>query len=544
MSGTQNQTARLPVRKEPTVAHNTNTTGSSSKATGQGTSAATSKTRTAGGFEVGDLARVAPEDLLLDRNIREASADEDLVASVKDLGVLEPITAALTAEGQLRVRHGHRRTHAAIRAKATTVPVYIASADHDPEDQAAEAHRVIAQRDENTHRTGLTTAEEVGAVAQLAAFGLSPAQIAKQARIRRGDVDAAITVSGSALASKATARYDHLTLDQAEAVAEFEDDTEAVKALVVASAEGRFEHVASRLRRDRAEAEARDTIVQCLTDSGVTLVEPPTYSEHAPFPLARLRPTPDAEDRYDPEDPAAHRDCPGHVAWIGHEWQAVGPDGTPFTDPEPDPDDEEAVEAYEARWAETEQRYVPVAAYGCADPIAHGHRSPAESLPPGQQKAEDMSAEQREQARAARALVIENNKAWDAAEPVRRAWVATLAKAKTPPKGTSRFLATALSNDPSVLGGVAGNALAAEWLGKKHPGYGFTDLSPAKSASENRCQVLALVQVLAGYEADLIRGSWRDNGTHNTVGRYLRFLQAAGYALADVEKYAISSKTA
>lgn len=531
MSGTQNQTARLPVRKEPVVAQN-NTTG-------QGTNTTIGHS----GIEVGDLVRVAPGDLLTDRNIREATVDEGLVASIRDLGVLEPITAALTAEGDLRVRHGHRRTHAAIRAKASTVPVYVAASEHDPEDQAAEVQRVIAQRDENTHRTALSTAEEVGVVAQLAAFGLSPAKIAKQGRISRSDVDAALAVSGSALASNATARYDHLTLDQAQAVAEFEDDAEAVKALVVASAEGAFEHVASRLRRDRAEREARDLIVQCLTDSGVTVVEPPGWSDSTPVPLSRLRPTPDAEDRYDAADPSAHRDCPGHVAWIGQEWQALNPDGSLFNDPEPDPEDEEAHEAWENRWHETENHYVPVATYGCADPIAHGHRSPDAALPTGQPRAEDMSEEQREQRRAERALVIENNKAWDAAEPVRRDWLATLAKAKTPPKGTSRFLAVALNADPSALGSSAGNALAAEWLGKKHSGYGYADLSPAKTATENRCLVVALVQVLAGYEADLLRHSWRGDGTANAAGRYLRFLQSAGYTLADVEKYAISSNT-
>lgn len=49
---------------------------------------------------------------------------------------------------------------------------------------------------------------------QLAAFGLSPAQIAKKARIKRADVDTALAVAGSELAKKATARYADLTLDK------------------------------------------------------------------------------------------------------------------------------------------------------------------------------------------------------------------------------------------------------------------------------------------------------------------------------------------
>lgn len=117
-------------------------------------------------------------------------------------------------------------------------------------------------------------------------------------------------------------------------------------------------------------------------------------------------------------------------------------------------------------------------------------------------------------------------------------------KSKTPPKGTGRFLATAVSTDAHLIGTVSGNHLAADWLGSKEESVGRRDLSPAKSATDNRALVVALVAVLADYEADQTDRSWRDDGTRNATGRYLRFLAACGYGLSLVEKYAASNKTA
>jgi ParB family chromosome partitioning protein len=72
------------------------------------------------------LEMLDPATLLVDLNIREAKLDKDFLASVKDHGVIEPIMAVRTEDGQVRVRHGHRRTLAAIEAAQPLVPVYIA----------------------------------------------------------------------------------------------------------------------------------------------------------------------------------------------------------------------------------------------------------------------------------------------------------------------------------------------------------------------------------------------------------------------------------
>lgn len=501
-------------------------------------------------YEVGTVAHVAPDSLLLRKNIREAKPDADLVASVKDSGVLVPITAALTPDGSLIVRTGHRRTIAAIEAGCETVPVYIAGTDSD--EATDEAARIIGQRDENTHRAGLTTGEEIAVVEQLAGLGLSAAQIAKQARLGRDHVKNALVASGSDMAREHAKMHTMLTLDQAAALAEFEDDPEAIIALVNASAQGKFDHAVQRLRDDRLREARREAIRSEAEAAGLKVVERPLYDDKTTKPLHQLSAS--TEDRTPLDEGTGHTECPGHVVWVDLDWISIGANGEPIQVPdEPDEDaDEAAWNAYddECRKAESQSRKVqlPVLVTGCADWLAQGHNdlyslSGTSSAP--KKRAAEMTEEERAAAKAARALVIENNKAWSAATPVRRKFLADLAKAKTPPKGTARFLAAALGSDAHLLGSVGANHFAASLLGKKDiPAYGYANLTPAKTATDAKCLIQALISVLAAYEDNLTDSTWRENGETNQCGRYLRFLsERCDYALSDVETYAISSET-
>lgn len=542
----------------------------------------------AAGYEIGTLVNVAPGTLLMQRNIREAAPDADLINSIRDLGVLQPITAVITEAGALLVRYGHRRTLAAIKAKRAKVPVYIAGVDGT--EKADEALRMIGQRDENTRRQGLSDTDDMRFIEGLAGLGYTAEQIVKQGRVDRDLVDTALTVAGSAMARKAADRYEALSLDQLAVVAEFEDDAEIVKALIVASTTGQFEHVAQRARNDRAEARAKDDVLAALAAAGVKVIETPSRGDGVEV-LGGL--VVSAEDRTYLSK-TDHTTCPGHVAWLSTDYVDVDSNGALITKPEepqieePEaPYDLEALEIYEAgedenatdpregidphvisdydaaqaayeeAWtgyrqamavfnAERRRAQRPVAVYGCQDWKEHGHHDPHEGERGGTtEPAVQMSEAEREERRVARKLVIDNNKAWTAAEAVRRTWLTTFSKAKTTPKGTGMFLATALCRDPETLHSIEGNHLAAKWLGKSSTStYGRVDLAPAKSATEARATVLALVQVLAGYEANLTQQSWRGNGNANAVGRYLRFLTQCGYTLSEVEQYAASSKTA
>jgi ParB family chromosome partitioning protein len=163
-------------------------------------------TTTAQSAPVAVLAHLDPATLLVDLNPRhDARLDAAFLALVKDQGVLVPLVAVRTASGEIRVRFGHRRTLTAVATGLPTVPVVVA-ADGGTDD-AGQVARLVAQWAENEHRTGLSTAERVDVTAQLAALGISAAQIAKRTKTPRVAVEAALAVAGCDLAKAATARY-------------------------------------------------------------------------------------------------------------------------------------------------------------------------------------------------------------------------------------------------------------------------------------------------------------------------------------------------
>jgi ParB family chromosome partitioning protein len=493
------------------------------------------------------ITEVAPSELLTDRNVREdLRLNKEFVASVKDHGVLVPIVAVKTDDG-LRVRFGHRRTAAAVQAGRDTVPVVVVETDADGDAEAID--RLLTQHAENTHRAGLTTAEDAKVAQQLSLLGLSAAQIARRTHTKKATVEAGIKVADSELATKATERYD-LTLEQAVAVAEFENDPEVVKALVVAAQKGQFDHVAQRVRDDRARAEAQAPVITGLAEQGITVVDRPTYSDDAKG-VAWLR-----DQAGELLDPEAHSQCPGHAVYLNEVEVYTEPDGTVLDadrwgNVEWPEDKTPAGEAEaEARWdavtVTTRWHPEPV----CTDPKANGHLTSDQwhdRQGRGSKNAAEKSDKQREAEKKARRLVIENNKAWKAAREVRQQWVAAYLTRKTPPVGLGEFLATTLTNHSGVANSTGGNNLAAEWFGAKRAEYGSsTELAKvAQQANDKRASVIVLGIVLAGYESDhCTDNAWRSDGTHSAQGRYLRYLETLGYTLSDVEKFAVSKKTA
>lgn len=107
-----------------------------------------------------------------------------------------------------------------------------------------------------------------------------------------------------------------------------------------------------------------------------------------------------------------------------------------------------------------------------------------------------------EAARAQRRDVIESNKAWRAAEPVRREWLRGLLARKTPPKGSAALVAAALACDADTVTRIGGNHRAAELLGCEDTTYGRNSALAVliDRASEPRARPLGLAVVLARYE--------------------------------------------
>jgi len=180
----------------------------------------------------------------------------------------------------------------------------------------------------------------------------------------------------------------------------------------------------------------------------------------------------------------------------------------------------------------------------CTDPDVNGHRSryPRHESTAARPRVAEMAEDQRKQARAARRDMIDSNKAWAAAEPVRREFLATLLTRKTPPKGTGQFLAGVLARDPGVVAAIGGNALAASLVGadtgsgKVRYGRSAGLAAAISTASEGRALVLALAVVLASCEDTINPNAWRH--LNPTSAAYLGFLAAHGYPLSHVERRA------
>jgi ParB family chromosome partitioning protein len=245
-----------------------------------------------------------------------------------------------------------------------------------------------------------------------------------------------------------------------------------------------------------------------------------------------------------------HSDCPGHAMVIEDVEYFVATDGTLTTDLTTLPEEEQANPLPST---------VRLAGVAVCDQATELHPGPPRPDETAEEMAawearEQSEAEQKEAQRADRRRVIAGNKEWDAAEPVRRAWVEKLVQRKTPPKGAMEFLTgEMLLAQYAVIDGFRdGHKMAADWLGVE-PGdevqFAWQTMpAPRRSAlqklgveaDDKRRMVLLLALVLAGNEKALTRQSWRQDDPKEGCAQrgYLRFLIAQGYPACSVERLA------
>ncbi|MWJ38186.1 ParB/RepB/Spo0J family partition protein [Clavibacter michiganensis] len=447
-----------------------------------------------------DLVHVPAADVVIEDNVRTAAdLDAAFLASVKRHGVLLPTIGYRNADGAVVVRDGQMRVLAA-REAGTTVPVFVT------ERGDSTAARIAEQLVANERRTGLTDADRLQAYRQLELEGLSATAIARETGTKRDTVKQTLTVAKSDTASAAVTSG-QATFTQALLLAEFDGDPEAITELTECIAEGydddELTHTATRLRQEAERREARVQVHADLVAAGKRVVgEDDDYES-----LDRL--TDAADDVTDyaertPLDAEAHVECAG-VAWTVREY------GTP-----------EPVQV-------------------CTTPDAHhprylGYRamSTVGSTPEAEKSDEDRAAEAEERKAARRALVA-NNKAWDAADVVRREWVAGLLQRKTAPKDAARFLAVALTRHATIRY-ANGMVSARGLLGIEATGWEGDVLSEWIEEHPTKGLHLSLAVVFAGFENTANREWWR---TPDRESRgYLNQLAAWGYPLSRVEQLA------
>ena len=136
-----------------------------------------------GPLDVGAYRELPVASITPNRHQPRAHFDEEslvtLTASVREVGVLQPVLVRPSGDGSFELIAGERRWRAAKRAGLSTIPALVRDAD----ELASVEHALV----ENLHREDLSPLEEAGAYQQLIEdFGLTHDELA--ARVGRSRV--------------------------------------------------------------------------------------------------------------------------------------------------------------------------------------------------------------------------------------------------------------------------------------------------------------------------------------------------------------------
>jgi ParB family chromosome partitioning protein len=491
-----------------------------------------------------------PRTLLTDKNIREIEPDAEMIKSVAKVGVLQPIIAVRTVEGQVRVRYGEGRTHAAIAAERPNVPVIVTGAEGDTE--AEEIARIIRQRAENTYRQGMSTSEHASAAYQLSLLGLSDKDIADNLQMPQKQVRAANKIGSSQLGSELLDSYD-LDLIAAAKIAEFEDDPERVEVLLGEVKRGRsIDETIRGFRRQDKDLALRAKVRAALEKNGIRVLD----VEPSSRPNASVRYVSELLDESgNALDLDQHAECPGHAMVIEEDEFYVKADGKLTKDLTEIPEDDQAGALPTAA----------LAGIAICDQANELHPGPPTPKKTDQERAEIQAealrqAEAQDAARAARRQVIAGNKEWDAAQPGRREWLKKFLQRKTPTADAMEFLTGEMLLTPfhindgfrdghplaaDLLGIAAGSSVQLAWETRPAPRRAAM-VKLGKDVTDKRRTVLLLALVIGGNEKALSRSSWRPENRKPNEGcpqrEYLRFIINHGYPACTVERMAAGLK--
>jgi len=199
---------------------------------------------------------------------RTAVADEEMVDSIRALGVLTAVTVAPAADGDgFTLIGGHRRYDGACKAGLTVVPANIR------EDLVTEAQQLEAMLVENLHRSDLTPVEEAEAYEQLVLQGMDPAAIAAATGRKASTVTARLKLNGLAHSSRERLHDGQMTLGDAEALLEFAADPEVTATLEKAAGTSNFRWEVENARRTAKRKADRAEKIREIEGTGAALVD-------------------------------------------------------------------------------------------------------------------------------------------------------------------------------------------------------------------------------------------------------------------------------
>jgi ParB family chromosome partitioning protein len=386
----------------------------------------------------------------------------------------------------------------------------------------------------DAYRRNFTALEEASALFAAHEAGATRTRIRRATGRKLPQVKAALDAGRlSAGAREQVAGLDRqLTLDELALMAEFEPDRDALSQLLDAARYGyALEHIAERIRLDRAEAAEHEKISAALEASGCPVT--------ADLPGGASLLTGLLHDGAD-ITAESHRDCPGHGAYF-RSYDLKEPVyycAVPAANGHVSRWAAQAAATYDTGtggglgWAGADAGDTAVEAGG-------GLEDGPGSLVSSVREVPDPEAE------AARRLIVEGDKAWAAAAEVRRRWVAQLLARRAAPPQAARFTAAQLLLMPQVLRqaltAAPGRALFTELTGRS------ADAAAAECGicPAGRIALLMLAPVAVAFESQMAgpderRGTWRVSRwapcPRHEAGTWLRFLADLGYQMSAIEQ--------
>jgi ParB-like chromosome segregation protein Spo0J len=463
----------------------------------------------------------APQIVLLDpaqvvrdeQNARETDTepDEELIASVKEIGVEETISVRPRPDGTYGAFKGWRRAQAQQIANAT------AEEDGRPVRRIkAHVREDLIGRDgwtrflslvENKHREGMSE-RDILKSQELALIGMDDVERRQAAKALGVSRNAAKQAKAAQKLDDATLRRaaaGGMDLEQTAQLAEVEHVPGAERRLLRAlerdheegnGGRGHWDQEMALLKAEQDDADARTKAEEDLKAADIPLLRQPGWGQKDPSkPLAELTSglgNPLTEDN--------HRNCPGHSARLDDEHQPV---------------------------------------WHCSDPAAYGHKVRPQPKKPRTEEDEARAEERRK--------FIACNRAWKAAAGPRQDFVTRLVRQKTLPDAARVFAQEVVLTLPYFYSSWTDkheSETVARFLGIKEPEH--ADLAETAVQLPKARVVNALfAHVAAACEYDIREPkTW----SHLSVrqARYLLLLEALGqddngsYRLSEVEDQAVA----
>jgi len=236
---------------------------------------------------------------------RPVTEAKSLVTSVKQHGILSPLTVTPDPEGGYRLIAGERRHFAATANKLDEVPAYVRDFT---EQEAATALAV-----DNFEREDLTAAEEAQGYLNMESVGLDAKAIAREVNRPVKHVTAHMKVGHLAASAIEALHHQQVTLEQALALGEIEDVPEIHTAAIEAIESGRNAMQAIRDAQDAHQAHHGWNRVRAIGEAaGITVLDHlPAYGG------------PEEDARHMPGGIDGHTDLPclalAYSRWSGGE---------------------------------------------------------------------------------------------------------------------------------------------------------------------------------------------------------------------------------